>query len=53
MGRAGDCGQSRPVKQIKDGNPKAINALLGQVMKLSKGSADPQVVRGLLEEKLG
>ncbi len=42
-----------PVQQIKDGNPKAINALLGQVMKKSQGNADPKLVRGLLEEKLG
>jgi aspartyl-tRNA(Asn)/glutamyl-tRNA(Gln) amidotransferase subunit B len=34
-------------------NPKAINALLGQVMKESKGKAKPDVVRTLLQEKLG
>ncbi|MEM6430076.1 MAG: Asp-tRNA(Asn)/Glu-tRNA(Gln) amidotransferase subunit GatB [Deinococcota bacterium] len=34
-------------------NPKAINALLGQVMKASKGKAKPDVVRALLQEKLG
>ncbi|MEM7738225.1 MAG: Asp-tRNA(Asn)/Glu-tRNA(Gln) amidotransferase subunit GatB [Deinococcota bacterium] len=33
-------------------NPKAINALLGQVMKASKGKAKPDVVRALLQEKL-
>ena len=32
--------------------PKAINALLGRVMKESGGTADPAVVRRLLEEKL-
>lgn len=33
-------------------NPKAINALLGQVMRESKGKAKPDVVRALLIEKL-
>ena len=33
-------------------NPKAINALLGQVMRSSKGQANPEVVRALLEERL-
>ncbi len=32
--------------------PKAINALLGRVMKASGGAADPAVVRRLLEEAL-
>lgn len=32
--------------------PKAINALLGRVMKQSGGTADPAVVRRLLEERL-
>jgi aspartyl-tRNA(Asn)/glutamyl-tRNA(Gln) amidotransferase subunit B len=33
-------------------NPKAINALLGQVMKETRGKAKPDAVRALLEEKL-
>jgi aspartyl-tRNA(Asn)/glutamyl-tRNA(Gln) amidotransferase subunit B len=33
-------------------NPKAINALLGRVMGASKGTANPERVRALLEEKL-
>ncbi|MEM7011987.1 MAG: Asp-tRNA(Asn)/Glu-tRNA(Gln) amidotransferase subunit GatB, partial [Verrucomicrobiota bacterium] len=41
-----------PVQQVKDGNDKAINALLGKVMKLSKGQANPQSVRGLLEKRI-
>jgi aspartyl-tRNA(Asn)/glutamyl-tRNA(Gln) amidotransferase subunit B len=32
--------------------PKAINALLGRVMKQSGGTADPAVVRRLLEERV-
>ena len=34
-------------------NPKAINALLGKVMKETKGKANPETVRNLLSEKLG
>lgn len=34
-------------------NPKAINALLGEVMRASRGSAKPDLVRRLLEERLG
>ncbi|MEX2541094.1 MAG: Asp-tRNA(Asn)/Glu-tRNA(Gln) amidotransferase subunit GatB [Trueperaceae bacterium] len=34
-------------------NPKAINALLGMVMKESRGKAKPELVRRLLNEKLG
>lgn len=41
-----------PVEEIKGGNPKAINFLKGQVMKLSKGQANPQVVGEILEKKL-
>lgn len=33
-------------------NPKAINALLGRVMGASKGTANPERVRSLLEGKL-
>jgi aspartyl-tRNA(Asn)/glutamyl-tRNA(Gln) amidotransferase subunit B len=40
------------VERVKE-NPKAINALLGQVMKESRGKAKPDVVRELLNEKLG
>jgi aspartyl-tRNA(Asn)/glutamyl-tRNA(Gln) amidotransferase subunit B len=34
-------------------NPKAINALLGEAMKASKGKAKPDLVRELLAKKLG
>ena len=34
-------------------NPKAINALLGRVMKESRGAARPDAVRRLLNERLG
>jgi aspartyl-tRNA(Asn)/glutamyl-tRNA(Gln) amidotransferase subunit B len=34
-------------------NPKAVNALLGQVMHESRGKANPELVRALLNNKLG
>ncbi len=40
------------VEQARE-NPKAINALLGRVMKASGGKAKPDLVRELLLEKLG
>ena len=40
------------VEKIKAGNDKAINALKGQVMKLSQGKANPKVVGDLLEARL-
>ncbi len=42
-----------PVEEVRGGNAKAINALLGQVMKRSQGKADPKMVRQLLEQKIG
>jgi aspartyl-tRNA(Asn)/glutamyl-tRNA(Gln) amidotransferase subunit B len=39
------------VAQVRE-NPKAVNALLGRVMGASKGTANPERVRALLEEKL-
>ncbi|MBS0293767.1 MAG: Asp-tRNA(Asn)/Glu-tRNA(Gln) amidotransferase subunit GatB [Proteobacteria bacterium] len=41
------------VEQYKAGKDKAFNALVGQVMKASKGKANPQQVNELLKEKLG
>ncbi len=40
------------VAKIRAGNDKAINALKGQVMKLSQGKANPKVVGDLLESRL-
>lgn len=39
------------IERVKK-NPNAINALVGQVMKLSRGSAKPDTVRNLLQQKL-
>ncbi|WP_456410891.1 Asp-tRNA(Asn)/Glu-tRNA(Gln) amidotransferase subunit GatB [Oceanithermus sp.] len=41
------------VEQIKGGKTKAINALLGQVMRATRGTARPDLVRKLLAEKIG
>jgi len=41
------------VEEYKDGNGKALNALVGQIMKGSKGKANPQQVNDLLKQKLG
>ncbi len=40
------------VEDYRAGQKKAIGALIGQVMRLSQGQADPQKARALLEEKL-
>ena len=40
------------VAQVSAGNDKSINFLTGQVMKLSKGQANPQMVNELLAKKL-
>ena len=41
------------VAQFKAGKDKAFNALVGQIMKASKGKANPQQVNELLRSKLG
>jgi aspartyl-tRNA(Asn)/glutamyl-tRNA(Gln) amidotransferase subunit B len=41
------------VAQYKSGKEKAFNALVGQVMKASRGKANPQQVNELLKKKLG
>jgi len=40
------------VAQVRAGKDKAFNALVGQVMKASKGKANPQQVNELLKAKL-
>jgi aspartyl-tRNA(Asn)/glutamyl-tRNA(Gln) amidotransferase subunit B len=42
----------KSVDDVKAGKDKAINALLGQVMRLSKGSANPQAVTSMIKGKL-
>ena len=43
---------SKNVAEYKAGNTKALNALVGQIMKGSKGKANPQQVNDLLRAKL-
>ena len=40
------------VEEYKAGNSKALNALVGQIMKGSQGKANPQQVGELLRQKL-
>jgi aspartyl-tRNA(Asn)/glutamyl-tRNA(Gln) amidotransferase subunit B len=41
------------IAEFKTGNAKALNALVGQIMKASKGKANPQQVNELLHRRLG
>ena len=41
------------VSEYRAGNSKALNALVGQIMKGSQGKANPQQVNELLRQKLG
>jgi aspartyl-tRNA(Asn)/glutamyl-tRNA(Gln) amidotransferase subunit B len=45
-------GNAKIVADIKGGNAKAMGALVGQVMKLSKGKANPAMVSEILKKKL-
>jgi aspartyl-tRNA(Asn)/glutamyl-tRNA(Gln) amidotransferase subunit B len=44
---------ARQVQDYRAGKEKAFNSLVGQVMKASKGRANPAQVNGLLRRKLG
>ncbi|MEA2124977.1 MAG: aspartyl-tRNA(Asn)/glutamyl-tRNA(Gln) amidotransferase subunit [Solirubrobacteraceae bacterium] len=41
------------VQRIRDGNPKAMGALMGPIMRETKGRADGGAVQALIREKLG
>ena len=43
---------AKSAQDFKGGKPQALGFLVGQVMKLSKGRANPERVNGLLREKL-
>ena len=43
----------KPVAEFKEGNEKSMNFLVGQVMKASRGNANPQSAREILIEELG
>jgi len=40
-------------EQVRAGNDKAIGALVGAVMRATKGKANPRLVNGLLRQRLG
>ncbi len=42
----------KPVESFRAGKEKALGALVGQVMKATKGQANPQMVNELLKKKL-
>ena len=42
----------KPVEEYKEGNPASINFLMGQVMKASRGKANPGAVMQMLKQKL-
>ena len=42
----------KAVEDYKNGNERAITFLMGQVMKISRGKANPQIVGKILQEEL-
>lgn len=44
---------AKNVEEVRSGNAKAMNALVGQAMKATKGKANPAQVNELLKKKLG
>ena len=44
---------AKNVEEVRAGNAKAMNALVGQAMKATKGKANPAQVNALLKAKLG
>jgi aspartyl-tRNA(Asn)/glutamyl-tRNA(Gln) amidotransferase subunit B len=47
-----DANNAKAIEDIKAGKDKAIGALMGQIMKLSKGQANPKMVTDLIKRKL-
>ena len=43
----------KPAQEYREGRKKAIGFLVGQVMKLTKGKANPRLANKILQEKLG
>ncbi|MDO5687364.1 MAG: Asp-tRNA(Asn)/Glu-tRNA(Gln) amidotransferase subunit GatB [Neisseria sp.] len=46
-------GNAKSVEEYRAGKDKAFHALVGQVMKVSRGKANPQQVQEILKAKLG
>ena len=51
--RAALVGKDSIAAAVRAGNEKALGALIGPVMKLSGGNADPQAVRAMLAKLIG
>jgi aspartyl-tRNA(Asn)/glutamyl-tRNA(Gln) amidotransferase subunit B len=47
-----DEANAKAIEDIKNGNEKVIGFLVGQVMKLSKGKANPSMAQKLIRERL-
>ncbi|HWB73228.1 MAG TPA: Asp-tRNA(Asn)/Glu-tRNA(Gln) amidotransferase subunit GatB [Egibacteraceae bacterium] len=45
--------QAAAAQRVREGNAKAIGALVGAVMRASQGKANPQLVNELLRQRLG
>ena len=43
---------SESIKDYKEGKDRAFGFLIGQIMKLSKGQANPKIINELLTEEL-
>jgi aspartyl-tRNA(Asn)/glutamyl-tRNA(Gln) amidotransferase subunit B len=46
-------GNEKAAADVKNGEMKAISFLVGQVMKLSKGKANPSLATELIKKQLG
>ena len=44
---------AKAIEQFRSGNEKALNAIVGQVMKEGKGAFNPGKVNELLKAKIG
>jgi aspartyl-tRNA(Asn)/glutamyl-tRNA(Gln) amidotransferase subunit B len=47
-----DSKNEKTINDIKEGKDKAIGALMGQIMKLSRGKANPKLVTEMIKQKL-
>ena len=47
-----DSASQKAIEDIRNGNDKAIGFLVGQIMKKSKGKANPALAQKLIREKI-
>ncbi len=50
---AADPKHEKAISQYKEGNKKAINSLIGPIMKATQGKADPRKIQEMLAKVLG